>query len=158
MKSGFKIEIPKELKNDIQKFGNNIAKNIAIEVREEITKEYAFAVEQFYNSYSPLQYDRTWQLYKSYRPYYRNPHGTRYHGGVEICTDKMKDTHADSNEEILGFALSGWHGHPNRGIYTPPYIYNHIERYRDVLFGYIDEIANKAINKAKKEKYTLLRF
>ena len=158
MKSNFKIEIPKELKSDMQKLGNNIAKNIAIEAREAITNEYVYAVEEFYNSYTPQQYERTWQLRKSYRPYYKNPHGTRFHGGVEICIDRMKDTHADSNEEVLGFALSGWHGHPNRGIYTPPYIYEHVERYRDVLFGYIDEIAAKAIEKAKKEKYTLLRF
>ena len=158
MKSDFKIEIPKDLKLDIQKFGNNIAKNIAIEARESITNEYAFAVEEFYNSYTPQQYERTWQLRRSYRPSYKNPHGTRYHGGVEICTDKMKDTHVDSNEEVLGFALSGWHGNPNRDIYTPPYIYEHVKKYRDVLFWYIDEIADKAISKAKKEKYTLLKF
>lgn len=158
MKNNLKIEIPAELKTDIQKFGNNIAKNLAIEFREKLTSEYRYSVEQFYNSYSPLKYERTWQLYKSYRPYYRNPHGTRYHGGVEICTDKMKDTHVDSNEEVLGYALSGWHGNPNRGIYTPPYIYEHVINYRDVLFGYVDFIAIDAIKRAKKEKYMMLKF
>lgn len=158
MNNNFKIDIPQELKSDIQKFGNNVAKNIAIQAREEITKEYAFSVEAFYDSYDPQQYERTWQLRKSYRPYYRNPHGTRYHGGVEICTDKMKDTHADSNEEVLSYALSGWHGHPNRRIYTPPYIYEHVERFRDTLFGYIDIIAGNAIEEAKKENYKILRF
>ena len=158
MKNDFKIEIPTELKTDIQNFGNNIAKNIAIEVREQLTSEYRYSVEQFYNSYTPIDYERTWQLRKSYRPYYKNPHGTRYHGGVEICTDKMKDTHSDSNETVLGFALSGWHGNPNRGIYTPPYIYEHVEQYRDILFGYIDIIAKNAIEKSKKEKYKILNF
>lgn len=158
MGSDFKITIPEDLKRDIQKFGNNIAKNIAITAREEITKEYAIAVEEFYNAYTPLQYERKWQLRKSYRPYYRNAHGTRYHGGVEICTDKMKDVHSDSNEIVLSYALSGWHGNPNRGIYTPPYIYEHVENFRDILFGYIDVIAGDAISKAKKETYKMLKF
>lgn len=158
MKNNMKIEIPKDLKTDLQKFGNNVAKNIATYVREAIVSEYANSIELFYNSYTPIQYERKWQLRKSFRPYYKNPHGTRYHGGVEICTDKMKDVHKDSNEVILGYALSGWHGNPNRGIYTAPPIYDHIVQYRDILFGYIDIIADDAIQKAKKEKYNLLSF
>jgi hypothetical protein len=158
MSNHLKIEIPKDLKDDLQKFGNNIAKNIAITSRDAITNEYAIAVEEFYNAYTPLQYERKWQLRKSFRPYYRNPHGTRYHGGVEITTDKMKEVHSDSNEIVLSYALSGWHGNPNRGIYTPPYIFEHVENYRDVLFGYIDLIAADAIAAAKKESYKLLSF
>ncbi len=158
MSNNFKIMIPEDLKNDIQNFGNNIAKNIAIIAREELTKEYALAVEEFYNAYTPIQYERKWQLRKSYRPYYKNPHGTRYHGGVEITTDKMKDVHSDPNEVILGYALSGWHGNPNRGIYTHPPIYEHIENYRNLFFGYIDIIADDAISKAKKETYKILKF
>ena len=158
MKSNIKINIPDDLKYDLQKFGNNIAKNIAVAARESITSEYASAVEEFYNSYTPEQYERKWQLRRSFRPYYRNPHGTRYHGGVEITTDKMKDVHQDSNEVVLSYALGGWHGNPNRGIYTHPPIYDHIEKYRDVFFGYIDLVAEDAIAKAKKEKYKLLKF
>lgn len=158
MKNNFKIEISSDLKKDIQKYGNNIAKNIAIEAKEKLTSEYRYSVEEFYNSYTPEEYERTWQLRKSYRPYYRNAHGTRYHGGVEICVDKMKDTHSEPNEIVLGFALSGWHGHPNRGIYTPPYIYEHVEHYRDILFDYIDLIAAHAIEKSKKENYKVLDF
>ena len=158
MSNNFKITIPDDLKKDIQKFGNNVAKNIAIIAREELTKEYALAIEEFYNSYTPIQYERKWQLRKSYRPYYKNPHGTRYHGGVEITTDKMKDVHSDPNEVVLGYALSGWHGNPNRGIYTHPPIYEHIENYRDLFFGYIDVVADDAISKAKKETYKLLKF
>lgn len=151
MKEDIKIKIPEDLKIDLQKFGINIAKNIAISARESITSEYVNAIELFYNSYTPQQYDRKWQLRKSYRPYYRNAHGTRFHGGVEICTDKMEDVHSDPNEVVLSYALAGWHGNPNRGIYTHPPIYEHIENYRDIFFGYIDLIANDAISKAKKK-------
>lgn len=158
MAKDFKILIPKDLKDDLQKFGNNIAKNIALIARDSITMEYANAVEQFYSSYTPEYYIRKWQLLKSYRPYYRNPHGTRYHGGVEITTDKMKDVHKDSNEVVLSLSLSGWHGHPNRGIYTHPPIYSHIQNYRDMLFGYVNFLAQDAISNAKKEKYKLLKF
>ena len=158
MSNNFKITIPEDLKEDIQKFGNNIAKNIAIIAREELSREYALAIEEFYNAYTPMQYERKWQLRKSYRPYYKNPHGTRYHGGVEITTDKMRDVHSDPNEIVLGYALSGWHGNPNRGIYTHPPIYEHIENYRDLFFGYIDIVADDAISKAKKETYKILKF
>lgn len=158
MSNNFKIEIPEDLKKDIQNFGNNVAKNIAIAAREELTREYALAVEEFYTAYTPIQYERKWQLRKSYKPYYRNPHGTRYHGGVEICTDKMKDVHSDPNEVVLSYVLGGWHGNPNKGIYTHPPIYEHIENYRDLFFSYIDLVANDAISKAKTENYKILKF
>ena len=64
MNTNIKIEIPKDLKSDIQKFGNNIAKNIALAARDAITTEYAIAIEEFYNAYTPLQYERKWQLRK----------------------------------------------------------------------------------------------
>jgi len=156
--SNLKITIPEDLKKDLQLLGNTVAKNIAIFARDSITSEYANAIEMFYNSYTPEQYERKWQLRKSFRPYYRNPHGTRFHGGVEITTDKMRDVHNDSNEVVLSYALSGWHGHPNRHIYTPPSIYEHVENYRNLLFGYIDLIAEDAITQAKKQSYKILRF
>lgn len=158
MKSSIKIEFPDELKKDMQSFGNEIAKNIAIFTREELTKEYGIAVEEFYNAYTPKQYERKWQLRKSYRPYYRNPHGTRFHGGVEITIDKMKDVHDADNIIILSNALSGYHGPENLGIYTPPWIFEHVINYRDLLFGMIDFIAEDAIKKAKKQKYSILEF
>lgn len=158
MANDIKITIPNELKKDLQKFGNQVAKNIAITVRDTLTQEYAYAVDQFYAAYTPTQYQRHWELRNSYKPYYRNPHGTRYHGGVEITADKMADVHSADNDFILSCALSGYHGQPSLGIYTPPWIYDHIENYRNSLFGFIEIIANDAIKKAKTESYTVLKF
>ena len=67
-------------------------------------------------------------------------------------------SYAELDEIVLSYALSGWHGNPNRGIYTPPYIYEHVENYRNTLFGYIDLIAADAILAAKNVSYKLLHF
>ena len=66
------IIIPKDLKDDIQKFGSNVAKEIAIHAREELTMAYAGAIEIFYRSYSPIEYVRQWALRDSYQKYYTN--------------------------------------------------------------------------------------
>ncbi len=158
MSNDIKITVPNELKEDLQKFGNQIAKNIATSVRDALTQEYRYAVSRFYDAYTPIQYKRHWELYNSYKPYYRNPHGTRYHGGVEITAEKMADVHSADNNLVLSSALSGFHGQQSLGIYTPPWIYEHVENYRNVLFGYIELIADDAINKAKTESYSILKF
>ena len=156
--AAFEIIMSKELINDLQNFGNEIAKNIAINVRNSLCDEYAYAVEQFYDSYTPEQYERKWQMRRSYRPYYKNPHKTRVHGGVEITPDRMKDVHAISNYDIISYSISGFHGHPKMGIWTPPSIYEHITEYRDILFNHIEDIAEDAISKAKTKKYRILHF
>ncbi len=94
------INIPKDLIKDFQDYGNNIAKNIATQVRDALTEEYNYSVQQFYASYDPKQYKRQESLYKTGKKYYRNPHGTRFYGGVEIYPDKM-GTHHQSNDYIL---------------------------------------------------------
>jgi len=154
------LEIPKELEKDIQKYGNNIAKNIAIQVRDALTEEYNYSVQQFYASYDPKDYKRQYSLYNTGKKYYRNPHGTRFHGGVEIFSDKM-GVHHDSNEYVLDISLMGIHGEPSIAI-TPPWILNHMLTYRLLLFNSIDindgGIGSIAISKAKSNSYTILKF
>lgn len=155
-----KLEIPKELEKDIQKYGNNIAKNIATQVRDALTEEYNYSIQQFYGEYDPKQYKRQYSLYNTGKKYYRNPHGTRFHGGVEIFPDKMGEHH-DSNEYVLDISLMGIHGEPSIAI-TPPWILDHMLTYRLLLFNSIDVndggIGSAAISKAKSNSYTILNF
>lgn len=150
------IYVSKNLIKDIEKYGNNIAKNIALSAKKELVEEYAYSVEQFYASYTPIYYNREWQLRRSYKPYYRNPHGNRFYGGVEITSQKMK--HDDNNEYILNNSLYGFHGSPDLGIWTPPYILNHVLNFHNILFGMIENYVNSAITIAQKEHYNFLYF
>lgn len=145
----------KDLCISLQNYGNNIAKQLAIVFREELTREYKYSIEKFYDSYNPIYYDRTWQLRESGSPLYRkNNSGKSYRGGVLISTDKMKETHADPNTVVLSNSLEGFHGKPYLGIYTPPAIIDHILTFRDLLFYSVQEdgsdyFSQTAISRAK---------
>ena len=160
MSNGIKIQYSKELINDMQKYGNNIAKNIAIQCRDALSDEYQYAVQSFYGAYDPKIYKRQYSLYNTGRKYYKNPHGTRYHGGVEIFADKMGE-HNQPNEYVLDISLMGIHGEPQYAI-TPPWILNHMLKYQELLFYSIDVndggIGSNAISKAKSESYSILKF
>lgn len=160
MKNNISIEYPKNLIKDIQKYGNNIAKYIATQVRDALTDEYNYAVQKFYESYDPLVYKRQYSLYNTGKKYYKNPHGTRYQGGVEIFSDKMGEHH-QSNDYVLNISLMGIHGEPQIAI-TPPWILQHMLTYRMLLFYSIDVndggIGSNAIARAKSESYSILKF
>ena len=160
MNNQFKITYPDGLIKDIQKYGNTIAKNIAIQVRDSLVHEYKYAVDRFYDAYTPKQYERKESLKKTCRGYYKNPHGTRFHGGVEIFPDKMGEHH-DSNEYVLDISLEGIHGTTAIAV-TPPWILQHVLNYRDAMFSFIDVndggIGSNAIAKAKNGSYSILKF
>lgn len=152
-----KITIPKELSDEIQQLGNNVAKEIAIRAREELTQCYIDSIELFYNSYQPEQYQRTWQLRNSYQKYYTNAHGNIFYGGVKITDTRMKETHQAPNYEVLNLAIHGWHGHPSENIYTEPTPYDLVFDYRDKILNNIKSWGDDAIIKAKtKYNYKIL--
>ena len=72
------------LKKKLEKLGQERAKSLAIDAREKLTKEYINTVSYFYNDYSPTFYNRLNGLYKSFKKYYKNSHGTRYYGGIQL--------------------------------------------------------------------------
>ena len=155
--SGIKIEIPDDLREDIKEFGNNIAREIAIRAREELTQCYIDAIELFYYLYTPEFYRRTWQLRKSYKKYYTNAHGNIFYGGVKITDERMKETHEDPNYEVLELAIHGWHGHPAQGIYTEPTPYDLVMERRDEILRDIQSWGDVAIKNAKtKYSYRML--
>lgn len=153
-----KIEIPKELREDIQKLGSNVAREIAIRAREELTQCYIDAIEFFYNSYDPEQYKRTWELRNSYKKYYTNAHGNIFYGGVKITDDRMReDAHRIPNYKIIDLSIHGWHGNPNRNIYIEPTVYDIVFEKRDNILKNIQSWGDEAIKNAKtKYSYQVL--
>ena len=160
MKTTIQIDFSKDMIKDIQDYGNNIAKSIATQCRDALTEEYNYSVQKFYGAYDPKVYKRQESLYKTGKKYYKNPHGTRYHGGVEIFADKMGEHH-DSNDYVLNISLMGIHGEPAIAV-TPPWILEHMLNYRELLFNSIDindgGIGSNAIAEAKSNSYSILKF
>lgn len=160
MKTNVQINFSKDLIKDIQDYGNNIAKYIATQCRDALTEEYNYSVQKFYGAYNPKVYKRQESLYKTGKKYYKNPHGTRCHGGVEIFADKMGEHH-DSNDYVLNISLMGIHGEPAIEI-TPPWILEHMLNYQKILFDSIDVddggIGSNAITIAKSKHYPILKF
>lgn len=144
------IHVSPELRKDLQRFGNQVAKNIATKSRDELTKEFAWTITNFYTSYAPTQYERNWQLYKAYEKYYQNAHGNIYYGGVRILSDKMQDLYHDSPDEVLSTVLEGFHGRSNRWIQTEPAPLEHIIKFRDSLIAGIGVWGPSAIHSARQ--------
>ena len=156
-KPSIKITIPSGFKTELQNYGNQIARNLALTFKQELVQEYQRSIERFYGEYTPKVYKRHGQLTESFRPYYRNPHGTRFHGGVEITSDSMKNVYNDSPSEVLLTAISGYHGRPELGIWSIPPIYDHMLQYRDMLFLHAESFVDGAV-KASAGTYGKFTF
>lgn len=156
-KARFKIECSPELIADIQAYGNEVAKQIAIKARETLTEEYANAVyEYFYDRYEPVEYIRKWTLEKSYEKFYRNSHGNIFYGGVKVTPRKMPDVHNEDNSIVLfgdedsvrtGGAFYGWHG----CVYYQgtPTIATHMYALRDSIIAFRYLWCQDCIKRAK---------
>ena len=59
------IVVPKDYRNQLQKMGNTIAKNIAVMARDAITTEAAYAVDMFYAAFMGVLNFRplVWQMF-----------------------------------------------------------------------------------------------
>lgn len=163
MNNKIKIEIPKDLSNDIQNLGNEVAKQIAIMSREGLSECYMNAIESFYSSYDPSSYVRKeyknkLALYNTYKKYYTNAHGNIFYGGIIISPDYIPELHEDLNYEVLDLALHGWHGNPKEKIYTTPTPWDLIIEYREYILNNIESWGEIAISKAKKTRNYIMLF
>ena len=76
-------QIKKAIDNQLKEKMRNAASYIA----NALTNEAHMAISMFYGHYSPVIYKRSGALTNSYKRYYKNPHNTIYHAGVEIKPD-----------------------------------------------------------------------
>lgn len=154
-----KINIPHEVISDLNKYAQNIAKNMAIAVRDDISKHYEYLIDAFYTEYIPEYYARVHGLYNSYRKYYKNSHGSIYYGGIEISDTKMNDdNYKASKATVLSSFLGGYHGLISQNIRINVEPENDIKDYRDEIIYNISRYNKAAIKKARKDSYLILKF
>ena len=85
------FKIDDKTKKALENEGRKIANKLADDAKEKLCNKYIELIQAYYDYYDPNGYERTFQLFKSYRPYKNNPHNTIYYGGITITADKMKN-------------------------------------------------------------------
>ena len=140
------MQIKKNLKSDLIKYGNNIAKNTAKIISDILTQEAFFAIEDFYNQYEPKYYYRHMNFRKSFKRSYKN-RTSIFSGGVELLEDSLPDVYSGKNskpESVFWRVYLGYHGIASLQGYTPIMKPSPIQR----LYNRKNEILNN------QNKYT----
>jgi len=176
--------ITKQLKKDLIKYGNSVAKNMAQTIADELTEEARCAIEDFYNSYNPQYYTRHYNFRDSYKRYYRN-HGDHFTAGVELMESNIPNVYSDPVDEVFMRVYHGFHGYAgifdnniydvidrntnlptgataqHRGSIPPRMVPPPIERLlnkRDEIVSNISIYQGNASQIAKRNSYTYLKF
>lgn len=159
------IKVSSKLIEDMQKYGNDIAKYIATYTRDTLYNNYMEIMKDFYDDYSPKSYHRTYQMKKnSYKKYYRNSHGNTYYGGIQLTPDDISPnnyTHVSKktgkiygmpNEVIFNWVtFGGFHGSPTTFAYkTSPSPYNKIITTRDEILHEVTTQSTKFIYEVRR--------
>lgn len=98
------------MKEQFKEYANSEAKRLAIKAREEICKEYMCTIGDFYAEFTPKVWERQYQYFNSFTPFYENSHGTIYYGGIDINAGGMADHYEYGSGDALGTMLIGIHG------------------------------------------------
>lgn len=154
-----KIIIPPEVIADLNKYAKNVAKNMAIAVKEDIAKRYVYLIDTFYTEYTPEYYVRVHGLYNSFKKFYKNLHNSVFYGGIEISDTKMLDDNYKAEKAtVLASFLSGYHGLVSLNIHFATEPEKDILDYRDEIYFNISRYNDNAIKKAQMENYKVLRW
>lgn len=152
------------LEADLRKYANNVCRNAASEIADELTKEALSAMGAFYSDYTPKQYNRHYYNFmnRSFRRYYKNPHNRIYKGGVEYTPGAMDNIYRGYSpmEVYISVVEQGSHG-PYGLTIVPPMKESPMEMVlnkRDEIEKNIQSYINRAKSKAQKEGYTTLEF
>lgn len=150
----------KNLEDRLKEFSRNLAKNMAIEVREKLYEEAPFCIQTYYSTWSPEYYKRHYYnlMDNSYSKYYSNPHNTVYRGGVRLSSSKMNDIYRLDTNEVFNMGwFTGEHYHGIKGqpgikiidYITSPAPYELLEEKKQEILNNIEEIKQAAISKTK---------
>ena len=113
-----------DLAAEIEDFSRSIAKEMAIQSREDLYNAARNAISAFYDHYTPRYYERHSIPYyghninKSIKKYYHAPHGNIYSGGIELSPESMEDLYKVRKDYVFNLIMAGFHG--NIGM-LPPY-------------------------------------
>ncbi len=151
------------LEADLRKYANNVCRNAASEIADELTKEARLGINQFYDDYSPIYYRRHFTNFfnNSFRRYYSNPHNTIFSGGVEYTPDAMNDIYQHPIEEVFYSVIEvGSHGPELYSIVpamNPSPMQIVIEK-RDSIVKNIQTYINRSKIKSHQAGYSILKF
>ena len=163
-----KVNIDNDLIKDLKAYATSVCTSLAGQVRDEMYKEAHFAIDEFYNDYEPIYYKRTPKHYNfkknSFKKYYKNPHNSIVHGGIELTPDELDDLYRADKEYIFNLVYLGHHGNVNMFPHTinniPPVMspnpLNILLNKRDFLVKNIVDYKDKAIEKANSFSYDTL--
>lgn len=150
-----KIKISQAFYDDIENKCKSVAKNLAIEVRENLYKKYISLIDLYYssddyqlglNKNDEPYYHRTFKLYKTANKYYLNSHGTVFYGGIKTGAEHLPDYNGRTGNSISAndvfetyiYNKNGtWHGgnwHGGYGVPSSINIFEKIHQYRDTLY------------------------
>lgn len=158
------------IKADVKKYLKTYCEAYTKEASAKLTDMAQSSIEMFYQDYTPIYYDRTYDLLNnSYAQYYKN-NGKAYYGGVRITADFMKPYYSGGimnrnyTEPIVIAQLGwhGWHGDPTgyNGIFQPI----HTTSPLDTLLSFsksknfIKGVEKYAEKNAISQKYKYLQF
>lgn len=170
-----------DIKKDVAEYTANVSKFAAIETREELFEESRHAIAVFYADYTPgdyhrrfnelgwiqtdvgRTYQRTYNLYNSYKKYYKNNHDRTFSGGVILSPEYMDDVYRGTPELVFDLAYAGFHGlnswEPDSPRPATPYAVTNpspleiIEEKQSSIANNPEPILHKAIIKANAQKY-----
>lgn len=150
--SEFKLN--KNVKKILENAGRKKANELAEDAKSKLIEQYNILIDFYYADYMPKldnngipYYIRTFNLYRSYRPYKRNSHNTIYYGGIEIESSKMRNYRSIKGETFYASSLlykfiynenGTWHGgdwHGGYGEINSFNIYKEMIKYRDNLIN-----------------------
>lgn len=162
-----KVEITKELKNDLEKYSSKVAVGLATKVRDDLIEATVYAIAAFYMDYTPKYYKRHYYNFmnNSYEKYYRNAHGNIVYGGVFLSPSGMDDIYQDETQEVFDLVYAGYHG-VSSGFETPksftstpvmtPSPLEIIKNERDNIVSNIEAYKTFGTNRANKENYSVI--
>ncbi len=161
-----KITIEKDLIDDLKKYGSSVCISLASQIRDELHETAKYAIEEFYNDYTPLYYKRHYYNFrkKSFYKYYKNPHNSIVRGGIELSYEQMDDIYRADTEYVFDLVYHGFHGDvasfPHSISNIPPVMNPNpldiLYDKRDYLINNISAYSGTAISKANNNAYTFL--
>lgn len=157
----------------IRLYTKNVMKDIAVNIRDDITNTTADALDQFYNDYTPKIYKRHWDIHNfinrgdrlkvnSFKKYYVHASTGTYKVGVLLSPyadakqykSPMKDVYSGSVEQVFYSVYHGFHGLPTTIHRMTPTPLEIIENKRDYIINHLQDYIDKSV---KKYQYILER-
>lgn len=138
------MELPKEIVEYAQKVCAKTASLIA----DEMSKTAKYAIDAFYNDYTPNYYKRHYYNFSknSYKRFYQNRHGKKFVGGIELTPENMDDIYKYPTESVYHFVYDyGYHGLPlnNTPVMSPTPMEILLDKQKEIINN-LDKYINKA--------------